>query len=149
MQSEKAQPSPLILGCISFLLSFGALALFWFLRVRDYYSPAGDEFSLFANSAKQFHPVFSEWFLQGFSRYFEPYPEWRFASTNFARPIVNAEYYLSSVLFGAHWSWYLLSNYFIQSLLVASVVHLLAASPESVTVHRRWGRLSLLRFPRV
>jgi hypothetical protein len=122
--SEKTQHSPLIAGCAAFLFFFGVLALFWFLQVRAYYSPAGDEFSLFANSAKQFRPVFSEWFLQGFSRYFVPYPEWSIASTNFARPIVNAEYYLSSVLFGAHWGWYLLSNYLIQSLLVASVVHL-------------------------
>jgi hypothetical protein len=123
-QSEKAQRSPLIVGCVAFFFFFAVLAFFWFLRIRMYYSPSGDEFSLFANSAKQFHPIFSEWFLQGFSRYFVPYPEWSFASTNFARPVVNAEYYLSSMLFGAHWGWYLLSNYLIQSLLVASVVHL-------------------------
>jgi len=123
-QSEKGQRLPLIVGCFAFLFSFGILALFWFLQVRTYYSPSSDEFSLFANSAKQFHPIFSEWFLQGFSRYFVPYPEWSIASTNFARPVVNAEYYLSSLLFSAHWGWYLLSNYVIQSLLVASVVHL-------------------------
>jgi hypothetical protein len=123
-QSKKTQRSPLIVGCLAFLFFFGVLALFWFLQVRKYYSPSGDEFSLFANSAKQFHPIFSEWFLQGFSRYFVPYPEWSIASTNFARPVVNAEYYLNSMLFGTHWGWYLLSNYLIQSLLVASVVHL-------------------------
>jgi hypothetical protein len=123
-QSGRAQRSALIAGCVALLFCFGVLTLFWSLQVRKYYAPSGDEFSLFANSAKQFHPIFSEWFLQGFSRYFVPYPEWSFGSTNFARPVVNAEYYLSSVLFGDHWGWYLLSNYLIQSLLVASVVHL-------------------------
>ena len=109
---------------ISFLLSFATLALFWNFEVRRFYSPFSDEFSLFANSARQFHPVFSRWFLQGFSQYFVPYPEWSLASTNFARPVANAEYYLSSLVFGTHWNWYLLSTYLIQSMLVASVVYL-------------------------
>jgi hypothetical protein len=108
---------------ISFLLSFATLTIFWDIEVRRFYSPFSDEFSLFANSARQFHPVFSQWFLQGFSRYFVPYPEWSLASTNFARPVANAEYYLSSLVFGTHWNWYLLSTYLIQSLLVASVVY--------------------------
>src|SRR6202034_3691744 len=118
------QHSPLMVSGISFLLSFATLALFWNFEVRRFYSPFSDEFSLFANPARQFHPVFSQWFLQGFSRYFVPYPEWSLASTNFARPVANAEYYLSSLVFGAHWNWYLLSTYCIQSALVASVVHL-------------------------
>jgi hypothetical protein len=122
-QSENAQRSPLIVSGITFILAFGTLALFWFVQVRKYYSPSSDEFALFVNSAKPFHPIFSEWFLQGFSRYFVPYPEWSIASTNFARPVANAEYYLSSLAFGTHWSCYLLSTYCIQSALVASVVH--------------------------
>ena len=115
---------PFIAGSVAFVLSFGTLGLFWYSQIRKYYSPISDEFSLFVNSAKPFRPVFSEWFLHGFSRYFVPYPEWSIGSTNFVRPVVNAEYYMSSLVFGTHWAWYLLSNYFIQSLLVASVVHL-------------------------
>jgi hypothetical protein len=123
-RSTDEQHAPLMVSGISFLLSFGALALFWNFEVRRFYSPFSDEFSLFANSARQFHPVFSQWFLQGFSRYFVPYPEWSLASTNFARPVANAEYYLSSLVFRTHWNWYLLSTYLIQSMLVASVVYL-------------------------
>ena len=37
---------------------------------------------------------------------------------------MNAEYYLGSLLFGTHWSLYLLSNYVIESAVVAGAVHL-------------------------
>jgi hypothetical protein len=123
-QGEKTTWSPLIVCGTAFLFSFGILALFWYLQVRPYYSPYNDEFSLFVHSTRPFHPVFSEWFLQGFSQYFLPYPEWSTPSTNFLRPVANAEYYLSSLVFGTHWNWYLLSTYCIQSALVAAMVHL-------------------------
>lgn len=114
-----------------FLVSFCCLAVFWFREVRLFYSPSGDEFSLFVNSARPFHPNISAWFLHGFSTYFTPYPDWSAPETNFLRPVANAVYYLNSMLFGSHWSRYLLSNYVIESAVVAAAIY----------VSIRWLRL--------
>lgn len=111
-------------GGAGFLASFVCLAVFWYRHVRLFYFPSGDEFSLFVHSAKPFHPAISEWFLHGFSGYFMPYPQWSASQTDFLRPVANAEYYLGSLIFGLHWSGYLLSNYVIQSAVVGAAIYL-------------------------
>lgn len=107
---------------LSFLLPFLALVVFWSKQIRTQFSPLGDQFSLFVNSTWMFHPHASSWFLDGFSHYFHPYPGWPGTGTDFLRPGANAAYYLGSLLFGRHWSWYLLSNYLFQSAIVALAV---------------------------
>ena len=71
------------LTATAFFLSFVSLAAFWYCEIRRYYFPSTDEFSLFVNSARMFHPSFSAWVLQGFSRYFMPYPDWSVPSRIF------------------------------------------------------------------
>ncbi len=110
----------------SFLVSLFCLAVFWYMQARSFYFPWGDEFSLFVHSAKPFHPAISAWFLHGFRGYFIPYPQWSVSQTDFLRPVANAAYYLGSLVFGRHWSGYLLSNYIIQSAVVGSAVYLSA-----------------------
>ena len=105
-------------------LRFAALRCFGTSRSAFLTSLPGDEFSLFVHSAKPFHPAISTWFFHGFEGYFVPYPQWSSSQTNFLRPVVNAEYYLASLSFGSHWSWYLLSNCVIQSAVVGAAVYL-------------------------
>lgn len=123
-KSAGSRGMALLAAAAGFLVSFCCLAVFWFREVRHFYSPSGDEFSLLVNSARPFHPSISAWFLHGFSTYFTPYPDWAAPETNFLRPVANAVYYLNSVLFGSHWSRYLLSNYVIESAVIAAAVYL-------------------------
>jgi len=104
--------------------SFALLFVFWLLAVHGKYFPWGDEFSLLVNSTKYFAPHPGAWFLQGFSRYFGPYPEWFQGGSDFIRPVVNLVYYLSSVVFGTHWDRYLLVNYAAHSLVVGAATYL-------------------------
>jgi hypothetical protein len=84
----------------AFLLFFGTLVAFWYRYVRTFYFPSDDEFALFVNSARPFHPSIANWFLQGFSQYFMSYPQWSSPITNFFRPTANATYYIGSLVYG-------------------------------------------------
>lgn len=128
-----------LVSSLSFLFSFLILVLFWSKQIRVQFSPLGDQFSLFANSAYMFHPRPPSWFLDGFSHYFHAYPAWPSAGTDFLRPAANAAYYLGSLLSGRHWSWYLLSNYLFQSAIVGLAVliarrHLKLSAPASLGI---------------
>ncbi|MHB1793876.1 MAG: hypothetical protein ACYCPO_02820 [Acidobacteriaceae bacterium] len=104
---------------LSVLLPFALLVLYWAKYIRPAYFPLGDEFALIVHSAKQFYPSASSWFLEGYKNYFIVYPEWTVPYTDFLRPVANISYYLNSLIFGSHWSDYLLLNYAAQSMIVA------------------------------
>lgn len=75
--------------------------------------PIGDEFSLIMESRK--NP--SEWFLEGFKYYFNPYPEYFSFYTNFIRPVNNFAYYIFSFFPYPHISQLVLLNYFSHGAL--------------------------------
>ena len=102
------------------LFVFVPLVIYWAARIRLAYSPAGDEFSLLAHSARVFHPQPGEWLLHGFSGYFSPYPDLSLPYSNFIRPMANVTYFAQSLLFGRHWSLYLLGSYAIAAALVGT-----------------------------
>ncbi len=95
--------------------------VYWALRIRSGYFPAGDEFSLLVHSTRFFHPNAGEWFRHGFAGYFSPFPDLSLPYSNFLRPMANLTYYLESLLFGRHWSLYLWGNYAIEAALVYTV----------------------------
>ncbi len=115
---------PLALAVAAGLVTFFLLAIFWWFEVRPFYSPWGDEFSLIVNSTAPFHPSARSWFLDGFSHYFEPYPEWYSGGFDFIRPVANLTYYLNSLLFGKLWANYLLANYAFHAVVVGTTVYI-------------------------
>jgi hypothetical protein len=112
-----------VLG-LSFFLPLVAMVGYWAAFIRRTYFPSEDEFALIVSSGRMFHPSWKSWFLEGFSRYFQGYPGLSQPATDFIRPVVNASYWLDSVMFGAHWSWYLLPTYAVQAGLVMLSVKL-------------------------
>jgi hypothetical protein len=94
-------------------MTFGALLLFWFLRIRNIY--VEEQFSEIASSARMFHPHFVDWFIKPFSLYRMDYPDWNTLYRSFIRPSECAQYYLLSILFGSNYSCYLFANYFYQA----------------------------------
>ncbi len=116
--------SAFVLGSVVFLLE----VLYWALYIRREYFPAGDDFSLIVHSTHLFHPSPAEWLHRGFSNYFYPYPDISVAYTNFLRPVDNAVYYIESLIFFRHWSFYLLGSYLIVAALVATTYYIARAS---------------------
>jgi hypothetical protein len=125
---HRSLPRPIGLKGRLFLLSFAvpllALVAYWLCFVRAAYYPSRDEIALLVNSARMFHPSVAAWFLEGYSRYFIGYPGLSRHATDFIRPVANASYYGSSLVFGTHWAWYLLAPYAVQAGLVALAVKL-------------------------
>ena len=109
----------------SFVIPFGLFVIYWAKYIFRSYFPYGDEFALIVNSTRPFHASVLPWLREGYSHYLVAYPEWAVPSTNFLRPVANATYYLNSMVFGTHWSCYLLLTYIIHagigtiSLLIA------------------------------
>ena len=99
----------------SFIVPFSLFVAYWARYIFRSYFPYGDEFALLVNSTRPFHPSVLSWLREGYSHYLIAYPEWAVPSTNFLRPVANAAYYLNSVIFGTHWSCYLLLTYAIQT----------------------------------
>jgi hypothetical protein len=114
---------------LSFALSLGALVflvqvIFWRLSIQHDFFPTGDEFSLLTHSTRVFHASPLTWFTHGFADYFNPYPDLALPYSNFLRPLDNLVFYLNSLLFTTHWSFYLLANYLLVSLVVALAFYL-------------------------
>ena len=106
----------------SFAIPFTFLALYWVKSIARSYFPYGDDFALIVSSTRPFHPSIRSWFVDGYSKYLLAYPEWTVPYTDFIRPVANLSYYANSLLFGRHWSFYLLLTYAVQSGLVAACV---------------------------
>ena len=124
MKNVREQENSFLLLALSFGAPLLLLLLFWAIWVRPTYFPSGDEFALLVASAKIFHPSVSAWFKDGFSHYFLAYPGLSRPSTDFVRPVANAAYFANSLIFGSHWSYYLLLTYTVQAGLVFMTVKL-------------------------
>jgi len=53
----------------------------------------------------------TDWFTIGHAHFFDPYPEWTWNSTPFARPAYQFLIYLAHFVFGPDWASYLAINY--------------------------------------
>lgn len=91
-----------------------------FISWYSHYRPFGDDPAVLVASAAS--P--EDWFVHGFSRYFQVYPEWSVPSTNFLRPTVNGILWLDQILFGNHYIFYFLLFYAGQVLLIWMVVRM-------------------------
>jgi hypothetical protein len=109
------------IALVFWLAAFFALCLGELSLIQHYY-PVNDEMVMLTTSAAPFHPDPVDWIRTGFSRYFMAYPGWYTPFSSYLRPVWNAAYYVNSLLFGAHWGYYLLSNYFLHALMAALVV---------------------------
>jgi hypothetical protein len=58
------------------------------------------------------------WLTQGFHFYYQSYPEWQAAQTDFCRPLANALFWLHYQLFGAAWGSQLIFGYLAHALTV-------------------------------
>jgi hypothetical protein len=123
-KAVSGQRNPVALALGAFLISFGAMFAYWWVEVRKFWAPDGDEFALITNSARMFHPHPLEWFTQGYRDYLTVYPELTMPRSNFLRPVANLKYYLESIVFGTHWSSYLVTNYLFLALLTALTVYI-------------------------
>lgn len=106
----------------SFISTALLLIAYWMAFVWKDYFPINDDFAVMVHSTHPFHPRVSEWFVQGYAKYFLAFPEWSKSTSVFLRPVANGFFYLSSLLFERHWACYLMTTYVIQSCLVALTV---------------------------
>ena len=103
------------------LIAFAGQVAVWHLYIQKAYFPVGDDLVLIAHSTRVFDASPISWFTKGFSDYFSPYPDLSLPYSNFLRPVDNAVYYVNSLIFGTHWSYYLLANYAIVAAVVGLV----------------------------
>jgi hypothetical protein len=96
------------------------LLLLWLCRslIAGYF-PTADELALEVASTTLGGPVHpASWFTQGFHFYFQIYPEWQVAQTDFWRPLANALFWLHYQLFGTHWGTQLIIGYLTHAMMV-------------------------------
>jgi hypothetical protein len=102
--------SSLITSMFSLLtLSLLGCAMY-FLRYHDYIL-VGDEPAVISETL---HQSVSQWFSEGFSKYFIVYPEWFTPITNFSRPLMNLIPYANYLLFSNNFQFYYLPFYALQ-----------------------------------
>jgi hypothetical protein len=96
-----------------------AIYCFHFSFYRTYF-PYGDDPALLHASGG--NPT--QWFTEGYSKYFVVYPEWNVARTDFLRPVVNLILRLNETFFGNHYLLYFASFFLAQFLVCALIVFL-------------------------
>lgn len=83
------------------------------------YFPTGSELALEVTSTDIGGTVNpSIWFTQGFHYFFQSYPEWQVAKTDFCRPLGNALFWLNYYLFGTTWGSQLVFGYLTHAMMV-------------------------------
>jgi hypothetical protein len=92
----------------------------WLCRslIAGYY-PTGSELAIEVTSTPiggVVHPA--SWFTDGFHYYFQSYPEWLTAQSDFCRPLANALFWLNYQLFGSAWGSQLVFAYLTHALMV-------------------------------
>ena len=94
-----------------------ALAVFtglWLLNTpyRQAYQPSHDDVTALVDGLLLLPGArWTDWFTQGHTHFFIPYPEWSIAQTGFARPAYQCAIYLAHFVLGRDWSSYLAINY--------------------------------------
>jgi hypothetical protein len=101
-------------GASAILLALAVFAGLWLLNApyRQAYQPSHDDVTALADGLLLLPGAqWTDWFTQGHTRFFIPYPEWSIAQTGFARPVYQATIYLAHFVLDRHWSSYLAINY--------------------------------------
>ena len=120
-----------------------ALAVFlglWLLNApyRQAYQPSHDDVTALADGLLLLPGAcWTDWFTQGHTRFFIPYPEWSIAQTGFARPVYQGTIYLAHFILDRHWSSYLAINY----LALAGIAAVGFAIARRVLILRVGGAL--------
>jgi hypothetical protein len=86
------------LSASSLVFAAGLLYSVFLLPYVRTFHISGDDFALVLNSARQYHPNPLLWLTRGFSSYFVAYPDLPERHTDFCRPLVNATFWLESLL---------------------------------------------------
>ena len=82
----------------SLLLATGLLYSIFLLPYVRTYHIRGDDFALILNSARQYRPNPASWVTRGYSSYFVSFPVFFQHHYDFCRPVVNATFWLESLL---------------------------------------------------
>ncbi|MGD0458060.1 MAG: hypothetical protein ABSC21_09975 [Terriglobia bacterium] len=82
----------------SLLLGTGLLYSVFLLPYVRTFHIKDEDFPLIFNSARQYHPNPALWVTRGYSSYFDPFPDLPHLNTHFCRPVVNATFWLESLL---------------------------------------------------
>ena len=96
------------------LLAFAVFAGLWLLNApyRQAYQPSHDDVTALVDGLLLLPDArWMDWFTQGHTRFFIPYPEWSIAQTAFARPVYQGVIYLAHFVLDRQWSSYLAINY--------------------------------------
>src|SRR5215470_15882518 len=105
---------PLHVAGISFLLCGAVFALLWFVNLpyRQIYEPRGGDVTTLVDGLLLMPGAhWQDWFTQGYSHFFGPYPEWLRHETAFARPASQFAIYVAHFILGRNWASYLAINY--------------------------------------
>jgi hypothetical protein len=101
-------------GASAILLALAVFAGLWLLNApyRQAYQPSHDDVTALADGLLLLPGArWTDWFTQGHTRFFIPYPEWSIAQTGFARPVYQGTIFLAHFILDRHWSSYLAINY--------------------------------------
>jgi hypothetical protein len=95
------------------------LQLWWCRALIKGYSPTGSEMAVEVTSTSIGGAVRPwSWFTDGFHYYFQNYPEWVVAQSDFCRPLANAFFWLNYQLFGTAWGNQLVFGYLAHAAMV-------------------------------
>lgn len=95
------------------------LQLWWCRALIQGYFPTGSELAVEVTSTSIGGAVQPwSWFTDGFHYYFQNYPEWLVAQSDFCRPLANALFWLHYQLFGTAWGSQLVFGYLIHAAMV-------------------------------
>jgi hypothetical protein len=132
-------------GASAILLALAVFAGLWLLNApyRQAYQPSHDDVTALADGLLLLPGAqWTDWFTQGHTRFFIPYPEWSIAQTGFARPVYQATIYLAHFVLDRHWSSYLAINYLalagIAAVGFAIARRVLACAQAKHSLRPRW-----------
>jgi hypothetical protein len=95
------------------------LQLWWCQSLIRGYYPTGSELAVEVTSTPIGGAVKPwSWFTDGFHYYFQNYPEWLVAQSDFCRPLANALFWLNYRLFGTAWGSQLVFGYLMHAAMV-------------------------------
>jgi hypothetical protein len=112
--STTSLPSCRLTAISVFLVALAVFAGLWLLNLpyRQAYQPSHDDVTALADGLLLLPGArWTDWFSQGHSLFFVPYPEWSIAQTGFARPVFQFVIYLAHFALDRQWAAYLAINY--------------------------------------
>ena len=109
-------------GWSAVLLGFAVFALLWILYTpyRKLYMPNTADIPALADGlllAPGAH--WTDWFIRGYSNFWNAYPEWPYRDTGFTRPAFQFLIYLAHFALGRNWELYSIISCFVTAAMAA------------------------------